>query len=439
MLTREEVLKFDYEEFVIETQQDKRLFVDNPQGTVITTNETGSRILKLLDGKNTINQIINEMSQVYNLSENIVGDYVYNYIYKLYQDKLIYKLGEKREERPFELISRIYLSLTEEDQSGKVQELSVKDIQKIFETIEKNGISDKMIVHLRGWPFKHSKWKKILDFLRSKKYANIWLYSDNMLLSDDMCRYIREKVDIVLLDIAHYDEEKNDILTGKGSHDLFLRNVKKCEEYQIECYATVTPRIENLDGLVELHQFVYNLGVRGLFIRKYHKKEIEKHGIDPIDFYEKYMSQYKKMIANNEFINSWRNNRINQARKAFRMFAEDDLCARSAFSTKKRRHCGIGQEEISIDSQGFIYPCHRLHFDEFRMKTIEEFFLNKEARYGADMVSEKCEKCNCWIICLGGCRADNYFKGIAMSTPRQDCAETKKLIKQLLFESKDAE
>ena len=110
MLTREEVLKFDYEKFAIEIQQDKRLFVNNPEGTVITTNETGSRILKLLDGKNTINQIINEMSQVYNLAENVVGDYVYNYVDKLYQDKLIYKPGEKKEERPFESVSRVYLT-----------------------------------------------------------------------------------------------------------------------------------------------------------------------------------------------------------------------------------------------------------------------------------------------------------------------------------------
>lgn len=437
MISKESKLHFDYDKYVVESQNSRNLLVDNISYTMITMNETANNILKLLNGSNTVEEVIKSISAMYYLPETVVEDYILKFLEKMHNDELIHDVNIASKDKDYQTLSRLYISLTEMDGNGKCKELPLKQVKELIESIEKYTDPQKVVVHLIGEPLRHSKWKKIVEYLIDIPYIKIWLYCNNVVLSESILSYMKGKIDIILFDLFHYNEIKNDEMSVHEHFKNFERNVKLCMENNILCYARMTPKLENVNALAEIHQFVYNLGLKGLLINSLDKRELINQGKDVKQFEDEYEKQFVKIATNNDFINSWRNNRIQPNTDAFILITEDDLCFRGIYSLNRRKHCGLGQEEMSIDAYGNIYPCHKLHFDKYVCSKTEEFFKNKDKLYGDNIINDKCKQCNVWMLCLGGCRAENYLANVNLSNPRKDCDKRKISVKKYLFETKD--
>lgn len=430
---------FDYEQYDVETIKTISVLSDNKKYRLVSVNETGRNILELLNGENSVENVISKISLLYDLPVNVVSDYVIKFVNKLDEDNLIHTLNENIEEVSFQSISRIYLTLTDVDENGLISELLFSKIVSFIEYVEDRKAENKIQLHLRGEPLLHSKLKKILKYLKSKDIFKIWFYTDGLLLNVSYISFLKDKVDFLLLKLYHYKEEDNDSKSTLGHFQKFKENVINCAKNQITCYADIYPTFDNVSSMTEMHQYIYDLGLRGILVHNIdNKNTINQDKVDEnVKLNEMYEKEFVKMSNNNEFLNSWRNNRIQANSNSFVLISEEDLCFRSIYALNKRRHCGLGYEELSMDVNGDIFPCHILHYDELKIRNMDEYWNKREEIYGANIVNQGCRNCNVWILCLGGCRAKNYPISKDFSMPREDCADRKKAVKRYLFGTKE--
>jgi radical SAM protein with 4Fe4S-binding SPASM domain len=62
---------------------------------------------------------------------------------------------------------------------------------------------------------------------------------------------------------------------------------------------------------------------------------------------------------------------------------------------------------------------------------LEQYF--ESYLYSENVVNKKCHDCDVWMLCLGGCRAENYYKNEKIDTPRKNCKEKSEEIEGYLF------
>jgi radical SAM protein with 4Fe4S-binding SPASM domain len=84
------------------------------------------------------------------------------------------------------------------------------------------------------------------------------------------------------------------------------------------------------------------------------------------------------------------------------------------FRNNPCKRCALANEELSIDANGNVYPCHMLHYDNFicgnlNKEKISEIYKNSSVLNELQTVNvdtiPKCQKCVYRNICGGACRA----------------------------------
>ena len=78
--------------------------------------------------------------------------------------------------------------------------------------------------------------------------------------------------------------------------------------------------------------------------------------------------------------------------------------------------CAIGDGELSLSSNGDVYPCQLLHFPEFLLGNIKKTSLvkiynsslNEKFKYHTCNCIEKCNECNFKLLCGGACQARHF-------------------------------
>jgi len=82
-----------------------------------------------------------------------------------------------------------------------------------------------------------------------------------------------------------------------------------------------------------------------------------------------------------------------------------------------RSHCGAGLSEVSVDPEGWVYPCKLLQYPQFRSGNIRESRLGKIydthavlklARATTVKQLEPCSTCIIRNACGGGCRGIHF-------------------------------
>ncbi|MBB3171341.1 radical SAM/SPASM domain-containing protein [Parvibacter caecicola] len=113
-----------------------------------------------------------------------------------------------------------------------------------------------------------------------------------------------------------------------------------------------------------------------------------------------------------------------------------------------RSSCGAGCTCLSVDSDGSVYPCHMLHFPEFRMGNcyaediacileddIAQWFQSFDS-----VAIPHCNECPYLRLCGGGCRARAFYASSDIAAPDPYCpmyktyfAEYEPIFKAALF------
>jgi len=93
--------------------------------------------------------------------------------------------------------------------------------------------------------------------------------------------------------------------------------------------------------------------------------------------------------------------------------------AEGSYSTEgmRRNHCGAGLSEVSVDPEGWVYPCRLLQYTEFRTGNIREQRLTDIVSAHPTLLgvrsrtADRLQPCSTCIIrnhCGGGCRGMHY-------------------------------
>ena len=80
----------------------------------------------------------------------------------------------------------------------------------------------------------------------------------------------------------------------------------------------------------------------------------------------------------------------------------------------KYRWCGMGQNVLSIEANGDVYPCQLMHHNNFKLgdlnnQSLEEIWITSTYRqHSVDMI-EVCKDCELKHICSAPCRARAFY------------------------------
>jgi uncharacterized protein len=93
--------------------------------------------------------------------------------------------------------------------------------------------------------------------------------------------------------------------------------------------------------------------------------------------------------------------------------------------------CAAGGAAVSVDPEGWIYPCHRFHENpDYRIAHVTGEFSDDIGREFASLRAANIEPCNsCWAVkfCWGCCPAEGVAFGKSLGHPNEGWCKMKQL------------
>lgn len=400
---------FNMEKYNTKIENNRIILISKMDFSIVVLNKTGYQILSLMDGKKSNEEIIASIIEQYDIKEDIVRDYSNKFIDNMVEKKLII-LAEKYKDEIYhqQSLNRVYLNLSENNIEGNL--LFFEKLRSIMAKIEENEHENKIRFFVKlGSESPNSVVKKIIKYLGGKKFVKLFLFSDGCCFKNELLTELNKYIDTMVLNLSSYN--KNDDLLS------VTKKYRLCKQYNLHILVNILLRDDNLDSCLAIQQDLYDIGINGMFV------DDEKIGNKIA--YNIFMD---KLYMKNNFLNSWRNNRLRDNSKRFYVLTEKELCLKCFYPHKSKVHCGIGIEEIFIDSIGNIYPCHRALEDKFQ--SIDDYYLKREEMYGLKLKPKKCKNCNGWCLCLSGCKMKNIDNGKKLEETPENCEVLVKKIEE---------
>lgn len=416
MLKKDDTYIFDIDNFDIMKVRDSTLLYCNRQCELVLVNKTGMSIVKKLNGNNTIEDIVFAISDEYGLPESVVKKYIYEFIERMIENKLIFRkddTDENIEKQPIG-ISRVYLELVSDTLKRPL--LQTEEILRKIIAVSKEK---EILLFLNCEKLNSREIYDILSLII--KYTRFFIYIKiaQHAMDEDLIRLCSNNFKIkLIIPLFHSNEQQNDSVAQKGYYTCFFECVRQCTEKNVICYMGLQITENNKDVLRDLQQRAYDAGMTGIFLDDCDSEET--------DFLQ-------ELYQNNSFLNSWKNNRIKRRDNYFSILMYENFCQNSIGKLRKKKHCGIGWEELYIAIDDRVYPCHKLKIADLGYDSLDEYLERRERDFGEHVIAKKCRDCYAWSICLGGCRAKNINRGLSIDSVDENCDTKEKHIKKILF------
>lgn len=269
--------------------------------------------------------------------------------------------------------------------------------------------------------------KFVIEAKKKTDRIKFTLTTNAVLLTEDVLEFLNlENISLILsLDGDKiYNDLNRPSSTGESVWATAFTNIKRAiksrngDSYYVR--GTITP---NTMDIVKTCRFFVDNGIYRFSLEPAKGKSTDSWAVK----HEHLQELCKKYEELAKFIIEKRKEGVPVDYFHFNIYLDSPLC-----SPRRLSGCGAGVEYLSIDPNGNIYPCHRLHMKEFSMGNI--FENNKNF----DIIRDKFEKtilftkskCNsCWAryYCSGGCHADAYLTNNNIEIPAEyDCILQKK-------------
>ncbi|HUT86382.1 MAG TPA: radical SAM protein [Elusimicrobiales bacterium] len=392
----------------IEEKDDKFLVYIKEYPVWAVVNWVGVMLLRLSNGKNTIGSIINTVSALNNKTRTENEKDILN-LFQYLADICMIELADgapynkysPRIYQPFV----IYLNITNNCNlkcsycyanagTDRKNELTTEQIYTTLDSAAK--ISKNVKINVSGGePLLRADLWDIATKCRKLGFSPTLLTNGTLVTRENALK-IKKHFDDVLISIDGGSAVNHDKLRGHGSFAKALRGLNFLLDsgVKLRVGATITNlNIDSIPKLLKIPGITPSMLTLNLLIgagRGHDKKNLRPSN-------EEIFELFKKLEGNDGNV------------AGFLQLQPSKL--------KKGGHCRMGQNIISVDSNGDVFPCHTLHKDELLAGNVKEeplhsifaksSILKKCRDLTVDKI-EKCKDCELKMFCAGGCRADAY-------------------------------
>ena len=280
------------------------------------------------------------------------------------------------------------------DSRNEQIDLDLQAFERIFRELKQNGV--KRIVLSGGEPLMHKDLQSILRLAKHQfQFEKIDLITNGTLASTYALETLKGLVDHFSVSIDGYSEAYPQFIRDHGIYEKVLEGIRKIKSSGFSISILPTLHHQNSKAINQYVQMAEREGVNISFSLL----SCQSHGFEDL------MLQDEDLIAiTNALIH-----------KDQEIMIEDSPLN---YDLSVGHSCGFCKHNISVSSDGTVYPCHMLHDQAYALGNILESSLDsilscnpKASYFQALSVDhfESCGQCEYKYLCAGGCRARAVF------------------------------
>lgn len=443
-------------QYVQHEKEGTYLLIDPISPNWISTNNIGSQIVRMCDGRHTLNEIAGRIGDDHNIGLDQARLDSRRFLERLLESDFVSEapalkppyLGRSEAIAPGKL-SEIWI-YTNNDcnlsclhclvsasgrQSATMTTTQIKDL-----VAEAKHLGANRVYFTGGEPFLR---EDILDLVEHvTRDVQLVILSNGILLDDSLVGELKSRANnnlIVQVSLEAPTAEINDQLRGRGSFDKAVSGIKSLIRGGLTPIVTTTITRLNVDYAVQTTEFLASLGVKDHHILWLHprgrgQENLKDLFVDAGQLTETMRSLFERSQELGILVDNKESLRV---RARARRGRKNDLC-NSCF------------EMLCVDSNMQVYPCPSLNGDErfacgsLEEQTLEEIFLKsplpKWIRENSVQKKAGCNDCYLKFFCGGGCFCQAYFnyeveKGFGcIMAPDPYCNTYKSLFEDLFWE-----
>jgi len=382
----------------IHTESPRILYLNPASPDWITINEKYKSILDLIDGNNDESVIYKHINCFYsNEKETLIAQ-----IKSLLADSRIFKHNQNKNDcgsnNSASVPKHIYLTLTDlcnlkcvycyATERKKREDVSFETWKKyVSDIIDFAGKST--FTFTGGEPLTVPYALDLAAYIKERGCESLLLTNGTLINTEETVDKIASLFDMVKISLDTDDETVSKELRGacvveKVRNAYNLLSARKCN---VQLMAIVTSKTcQNIASFAKR----FSVQFQPLYRDMGRARNSEDLSITGEKYYDS-LTKEGKFVLLHQYHNTIHNFRNNPCK-----------C------------CAMANEELSIDANGNVYPCHMLHYDNFicgnlnkeKMSEIykNSVILNELRTVNVDTIP-KCQKCVYRNICGGACRA----------------------------------
>lgn len=380
--------------------------------------EFKAELLRWLRASRDRNSLVNHLMRRFSLSESVAAESIHKCIDWCIVRRLLYLDQEPSPpvlSHPPKPLATVYWISTQacnlrctycyqDAMVARPHELSTDEARRLIDQVAAAGA--KTFIITGGEPFSRR------DLLENARYSKRRGLRTNVItnghyITPKNVRLVAEVFDLVTISLDHGVPEHHDRHRGFGSWKRAVAAIELLTKEEVR---------------VDVNSVLSHLGLRDLdelfqFIKTQH---IGQHRITPQFPMGRGASARADELTPSEVLSLGDHIHDAKQRTDGGMMTDMKTKTEGASYSKKgklRTHCGAGLSEISVDPEGWVYPCKLLQYPEFRTENVRDASLDdiyhKHPILGAvrETTADTLDDCKTCIInrnCGGGCRGIHF-------------------------------
>lgn len=411
----------------------------------IRTNETGNEILKLVDGNFSTEDIIKQISKAYAVPETLIEEDIISFITNCHKKGIIVgdkgnsplnepeKItihGQSGSTNPiFSSLNTVYIDITEKcnlkcpycylDCSGnRMNELKAEDWIKTIKEIDQLRAENLFITG--GEPLLREDLFDILNGANTKNIKTIGLLTNGTTINSENIDDICDSFNVVQIALDGVNKKTHEISRGKETFDQVLKSIEilktafddsKLDQVLI----SMTVFGENKAEVSEMVRFAYSKNCNLSFFNVLPAGRANRssclHWLTSDEYSQVIIDAYK---AFSEIVHE----NLKKGKNTSFYIKPSNINYGSIYTNKPVHNCGLGIKELSIGSDGTVYPCRGLHIPDLSVGNVKDseldsLYKKSIERFSSVSVNKNlaCKSCSLKYFCGGGCRLYGYLSG----------------------------
>lgn len=282
-----------------------------------------------------------------------------------------------------------------DEKRNKYKDMTTEEIKQAIFQLRDVGVEN--LVFSGGEPLLTRNIIEIVRYAKIDcKFPNLILITNGTIFNKKILSDLSKYIDTVSVSLDTYCSDGKPFLRDPNIFDKIMRSIGWLKETRNN--VNILPTIHHLNSKY-LEEYV---------------KLADKLGVT-ISFsilsacFEGELLNY---LPNNEDLRT-----ISQFMKNTDMAIEDSSIFEKFHA---ENYCGAGKTMISVGTDGNVYPCHMLMYEEFCLGNVRKNSLKYILEHShklttfrnlnVDKLSGNCTECQFRYFCGGGCRARSYMK-----------------------------